>query len=139
MDKLISDRAQLEVSKKVLDILCTLIIDDWQSEPYHKHQNPAKRCYQHIKRTTNNVLDRTGAPAFTWLLALTYVCYVLNHTAHESLNWQTPLFYLTGHATDISVLLQIQFWEPVYFATRGKSVVCRHLSWRLEFCRLLVG
>ena len=120
MDKLISDRAQLEVSKKVLDILRTLIIDDWQSEPYHEHQNPAERRYQHIKRTTNNVLDRTGAPAFAWLLALTYVCYVLNHTAHESLNWQTPLFYLTGHTTDISVLLQFQFWEPVYFATADK-------------------
>jgi len=36
MDKLISDRAQVETSKKVQDILCALIIEDcWQSEPYH--------------------------------------------------------------------------------------------------------
>ena len=43
MDKLVSDRAQTELSKKVLDILRNYIIDDWQSEPYHEHQNPAER------------------------------------------------------------------------------------------------
>jgi len=42
MDKLISDRAQVETSKKVQDILRALIIDDWQSEPHHQHQNFAK-------------------------------------------------------------------------------------------------
>ena len=34
MDKLISDRAQVEISKRVLDILRALFIDDWQSEPH---------------------------------------------------------------------------------------------------------
>jgi len=32
-NKLISDRAQVEISKKVQDILCTLFIGSWQSEP----------------------------------------------------------------------------------------------------------
>ena len=117
MDKLVSDRAQLEISNKVLDILRNYVIDDWQSEPYHEHQNAAERRYQVVKETTNKVMDRTGAPAYTWLLALLYVCYVLNHTASETLGWQTPLYYLTGITTDISALLQFQFWEPVYFAT----------------------
>jgi hypothetical protein len=36
--KLISDHAQVEISKKVLDILCTLCISDWQSEPYQPQQ-----------------------------------------------------------------------------------------------------
>ena len=70
-----------------------------------------------IKATTNVVLDRTGAPAYTWLLALTYVCYILNHIAVESLGWQTPLQILTGSSTDISAILRFQFWEPVYYAT----------------------
>ena len=43
MNKLISDRAQVEVSNKVLDILRNYVIEDWQSESYHKHQNPAER------------------------------------------------------------------------------------------------
>lgn len=120
MDKLISDRAQLETSKKVLDILRSYRIDDWQSEPYHEHQNFAERRYQTLKTTTNTVMDRTGAPAYTWLLALMYVCYVLNHTAHESLGWNTPLFCLTGITTDISSLLQFRFYEPVYYATADK-------------------
>jgi hypothetical protein len=117
MDKLISDRAQVEISNKIKDILRNYAIDDWQSEPYHEHQNFAERRYQNIKATTNKVLDRTGAPAHAWLLALMYVCYILNHTAHESLHWTTPLYVLTGITTDISAITQYMFWEPVYYAT----------------------
>src|SRR4030095_521056 len=49
MSKLISDKAQVEISKKVQDILWNLIIDDWQSEPHQQHQNPAKQRYQDVK------------------------------------------------------------------------------------------
>ena len=42
MDKLLSDRAQEEISKKVKDILRAYCIDEWQSEPGHQHQNPAE-------------------------------------------------------------------------------------------------
>ena len=38
--KLISDRAQVEIGKKVKDILRILCIDDWQSEPHKQFQNP---------------------------------------------------------------------------------------------------
>ena len=37
MDKLLSDRAQVEISKKVLDILRALYIGDWQSEPHRQN------------------------------------------------------------------------------------------------------
>ena len=36
MDKLIFDRAKMEVSSRVQDILRAPFIDDWQSEP-HQH------------------------------------------------------------------------------------------------------
>ena len=62
MDKLMSDRAQVEISKRVLDILRALFIDDWQSEPHRQHQNPAERRCQTVKRSNNTLLDRTGAP-----------------------------------------------------------------------------
>ena len=39
MTKLISDRAQVEISNKVQDILRNLMIGDWQSEPHQQHQN----------------------------------------------------------------------------------------------------
>ena len=43
MDKLISDSARVETSKRVKDILRALIIDDWQSEANYQHQNFAER------------------------------------------------------------------------------------------------
>ena len=34
INNLISDRAQVEISNKVKDLLRALLIDDWQSEPH---------------------------------------------------------------------------------------------------------
>ena len=38
MDHLISDHAQVEISKRVHDILRAYAISNWQSEPYNQHQ-----------------------------------------------------------------------------------------------------
>ena len=113
--KLVSDRAQVEISGRVKDILRNLIIGDWQSEPHQQHQNPAERKYQDVKRMANTLMDRTGSPPHTWLLALTYVCFVLNFTASASLNWRTPIEVLTGSTPDISPLLSFAWWDPVYY------------------------
>jgi hypothetical protein len=114
-NKLISDRAQVEISNKVLQILRALCIGDWQSEPHQQQQNPAERHYQTIKQNTaNRILDRTGAPPYTWLLCLIYVCYLLNHTYNASING-VPLTHLTGVTVDISPLLRFHFWEKVYY------------------------
>ena len=59
MDRLLSDRAQTLISGKVKDILRSLIIGEWQSEPYHEHQNPAERRYQTVKHYVNITMDRT--------------------------------------------------------------------------------
>jgi hypothetical protein len=47
--KLISDRAQVEISERVKQVLRPLHISTWQSELHQQHQNPAKRQYQNIK------------------------------------------------------------------------------------------
>jgi len=117
MSKLVSDRAQSEVSNKVLDILRNYTIDDWQSEPYYEHQNPAERRYQTVTQHTNAVLDKSGAPSKAWLLALLYAIFLLTHLASESLGWKTQLELLTGLTTDISIILMFRFWEPLYFPT----------------------
>ena len=109
MDKLISDRAQVEISGRVLDILRSYVIDSWQSEPHYQHQNFAERRYSTVKPLVNVLLNLTGAPAYCWLLALVYVCFVLNYTATKSLNWRTPIEKLTGSTPDISSLLYFQF------------------------------
>jgi hypothetical protein len=112
--KLISDSAQVIIGNKVQDILRTLCIDSWQSEPHQQHQNAAERRYQTIKRAANRVLDRTGAPAYTWLLCLQYVCFLLNHTYNDNIHG-VPLQHLTGDTPDISVLLRFHFWQKVYY------------------------
>ena len=63
----------------------------------------------------NTVIDRTGSPPGLWLLALMYVVYVLNNTATSTLNWTTPISYLTGTTNDISPLLRFQWYEPVCY------------------------
>ena len=93
------------------------VIDDWQSEPYHEHQNTAERRYQTVKQYTNGILDKSGAPSKAWLLALSYAVYLLNHLATDSLEGSNPLSVLTGLTTDISILLIFNFWEPIYFPT----------------------
>ena len=120
MDKLITDSSVIETSQRVKDILRSLVISDWQSKPYHEHQNPVERRYQTVKRHVNQVMNFTGAPAYTWLLALLYVLYVLNRTACEAIHDAVPLTKSTGQTTDTSILFQFQFWEPVYYATDKK-------------------
>jgi hypothetical protein len=99
--KLISDRGQATISHKVAD--------NWQSEPHQQHQNPAERRYQTIKNFTNRILGCTRAPANTWLLALQYVCFLLNHMYNTTLQ-AVPLTCLKGVTVDIRVLLRFHFW-----------------------------
>ena len=45
MDTLISDGGKYEISKRVTDLLRSLFIQDYQSEPYHQHQNKAENRF----------------------------------------------------------------------------------------------
>ena len=121
MDKLISDQAMAEISKRVLDLLRAYCIDHWQSEAYHQNQNFCERRYETIKEYVNKILDRTGAPPECWLLCLEYVCYLLNRLSHKSLDNQTPYFRLTGQMADISALTHFYFYEEVYFLDHETS------------------
>ena len=114
-NRLISDSARAQISKKVASILRALCIDDWQSEPKQQHQNPAERRIQTVKMRSNIVMDRSGAPDNTWLLCLLYVCYLLNYTFCESIK-DIPMRKLNGSTPDISALLRFHFWQEVYYS-----------------------
>jgi hypothetical protein len=115
MDKLFSDCAKAEISERVKQNLRPLCISAWHSEPYHGNQNLAENRYATIKTTTNRVLNLSDDPADTWLLALMYVCLLLNHLASSALGWKTPIQALTGQTPDISKFLHFSFYEPVYY------------------------
>ena len=96
MTTLITDGGRYEISKKVADLLRSLFIKQYESEPYHQHQNKAEQKYGVVKRYINTLMNLTGAPAHCCLLCMLYVCNHLNATASPALGGLTPLQALTG-------------------------------------------
>ena len=119
--KLISDSAQVETSAKVKDILRHLFTQDWQSEPHQQNQNFCERHCQDMKRTSNKLMDRTGSPPETWLLALKHASHLLNHMSNASLDSKTPLQVLTGVPPDVSALLRFRWYERVFYPVDESS------------------
>jgi hypothetical protein len=113
MDKLISDYAKAKMSSRVNHILCALFIGAWYFEQYQKNQSFAENRYGTVKATTNRVMNRSGAPANTWFLAMMYVCLLLNHLASAALGWKSPEQVLTVQTPDISKFTHFSFYEPV--------------------------
>ena len=105
MDTLISDGGEYEISKRVTDLLRSLFIQDYQSEPYHQHQNKAENRFGLAKRYTNTVMNTSGCPACCWLLCLQYICVVLNHLASPTLQGICPVQALQGTTPDVSFML----------------------------------
>ena len=56
MDTLISDGGKYEISKRVTDLLRSIFIQDYQSEPYPQHQKKAENRFGLAKRYTNTVI-----------------------------------------------------------------------------------
>ena len=79
MDNVILDSAQSEVSNRVKDMVHAIFIDCWKSEPCYQHKNFSERRHQNVKRQTNALLNRTGAPARTCSFAIIHIflCYTI--------------------------------------------------------------
>ena len=43
MDRLISNQVQIETVGRVLDLLNTYVVDNWNGEPHQQQQNHAER------------------------------------------------------------------------------------------------
>ncbi len=114
-DALLSDNAKSEISKNVKRILREYGIKDMQTEPHHPNQNLAERRIQDVKNLTNTLMDRTGTPPHLWYLATEYSVYLLNHLASRTLKWKTPIEVSTGETPDISNLLQLHWYQQVYY------------------------
>ena len=115
MDTLTSDGGKYEISKGVTDLLHSLFIQDYQSEPYHQHQNKAENCFGPAKHYTNTIMNTSGCPACCWLLCLQYICVVLHNLASPTLQGICPVPPLQGTTPDISFMLHFSFYEPVYY------------------------
>ena len=107
MNTIITDGRKYEISTKIADLLRSLFIKQYESEPYHQHQNKPEQCYGVMKRYINTLMNLTGAPAHCWLLCLLYVCSLLTVTASPAFGGLTPIQALTGQVPDISHTLYI--------------------------------
>ena len=132
MEKIITDCAKAEISKRVKDILRNLYIDDYQSEPHHQNQNIAERYIQEAKKHAHWVLNTSGAPPESVMLVLEYITYIWNRTAKRVIGWRTPCEAMTGDTPDISNMLLYRFWQPVYiadvnstFPSSSSELMCR--------------
>ena len=123
MTTLITGGGKYEISRKVADLLRSLFIKQYESEPYHQHQNKAEQCYGVVKRYINTLMNLTGAPAHCWLLCLLYVCGLLNITSSPALGGLTPIQALNGHLSDISDFLHFSCWEPVYYKVDENDLI----------------
>ena len=111
MDTIITNGDRYEISKKVADLLRSLFIKQYESEPYQQHENKAEQHYGVVKRYINTLMNLTGAPAHCWLLCLVYVCALLNVTAAPALDGITTIQALIGQVPDISHSLHFSFWS----------------------------
>jgi hypothetical protein len=120
METIISDGARAAIGPRIKSICGIFSIKNYQSEPHHQHQNYAENRIGTLKDATNRVMERSGAPAETWLLALMYVCILLNHMSNDSLGDIAPLNALLGLYPDISMFLAFSFYEPVLYSADNR-------------------
>ena len=121
MNKIISDSAKNETSKRVMDFCRAMCIDDWQSEKGQQRQNDSERGIRTTMHWAKVLFNLSNAPPECWLLLLKYVCFLQNHLAYKSLGWRTAWEWIFGYTPDISVLLQFRYYQPVYFARDDAS------------------
>ena len=57
MNTIITDGGKYEISKKVADLLRSLFIEQYESEPYDQHQSKAEQCYGIVKRYINTLQE----------------------------------------------------------------------------------
>ena len=66
-------------------------------------------------------MNRSGAPADSWLLCMIHASYILNHLSCEALAGNVPLGMIYGVSPDISIILLYTFYQPVFYATHNQS------------------
>ena len=134
-DMFVSDRGTVEIGSRMKDMLRSLFINSWQSEPKHQHQNFTERRYQNVKAKVNLCMDRSGSPANTWFLCLLWVLFVMNHTWNDTIKG-IPMQRATGKTMDISPILRFRWWEVVYYMVEDSPYPSESKEARGHFVRI---
>jgi len=121
MDTLMSDHANYEMSARVKDILRSLMIGHWKSEPHCQHQNFAEHRWGHVKANLEWLMSFLDVDPDCWLPALNCACSVMNLTAEKILGWRTPQEVADGETPDICIPLCFMFWDIVHCARHANE------------------
>ena len=116
-----NDNSKMQTGFKWRDVLRKYCIGEQTTEPHHPQQNPAERRIQEVKKFSQKIMDRVGAPSYLWLFCMLYTVYLLNRCAMEQLNWRTPQEMALGETPDLLALMQFAFYEPVYYLDEAAS------------------
>ena len=73
MNTIITDGGKYEISKKVADLLRSLFIKQFESAPYHQHQNKAEQCYNCCEKIHQYPHEPYRSPS-SLLAIMPYVC-----------------------------------------------------------------
>ena len=84
------------------------------------------------KEEDHTLLDRTVAPSFTWLLAMTYFCFVLNQACNQEIVI-IPMNVAACLTCDVSPLLRFHFCQPVYFNSDDSSFQSKSTEQSVRF------
>ena len=122
MQALSSDNTQCEVSNRAKEVLRTLVIDDWQNKACNPNQQFFKRWWGVIKGLVKAILDWSGAHTNEWFVILLHVICFRNCASASSLGNITPIEKLTGHTPNISIMMQMPCWQPVFYLATGEDV-----------------
>jgi hypothetical protein len=69
----------------------------------------------------DNAKVQIGTSASFGLLSLLHTTYILNRLSTESLDWLTPHKKVFGQKPDISAILALHWWVPVYYSNVSAS------------------
>ena len=74
----------------VRKLICAYGVVSKQYEAHKHNQNPAERSIQEIKGTNFTVINRSGAPSWSWILCMACVVSIINYMDRLSLYWRNP-------------------------------------------------
>ena len=107
-------------SKKVKRLAGKLHMKLTTSEAHKQNGNKVERLNGTLKQKSARMMSEGNIDPFYTGYAIKYAAHVLRYTAHEALNWRTPIEALTGETGDISHL-RFCFGDPVWYCSSARE------------------
>jgi hypothetical protein len=121
------------------------------TEPHTQRHNLAEAGVRELKRKYKKLKRKTNSPKAVWDHLLMYASLILSHTARDitELEGQVPQTLMTGDTSDISKLVEFEWYEWVWFSPsterlpeklgKGKKKYLDHETGSDQFLNMELG